>query len=121
MDGLGGAVSLCRSHEGLGASIFIAATMHGYDHLGGQQFSQRRNVDLQRVLLHHQAGPDRIEEFGLADHLVRPLQQHGEDVEGSRRKLHRPLGPQQQPFGAFQAIVPKLQVHLPRTHPSRAR
>ncbi|MDQ6433648.1 hypothetical protein RB623_06245 [Mesorhizobium sp. LHD-90] len=104
-----------RSH------IFVAPAVHGHDHAAIERLAQRRNVDLEGVLLHHQAGPDRIEKFGLADHLVRLIQQQGKDVEGSRRKVHRPLWPQQPPVGALQAIAAKLQVHLPRIHPSQAR
>jgi hypothetical protein len=59
----------------------------------GGSSAQRRDVDLKRVFLHHQAGPDGFEELRLANNFIGPRQQQGEDLEGWAERSTGPWGP----------------------------
>ena len=55
-------------------------------------------MDLQGVLLDHDAGPDGVEKGILGHDLARPFQQHIEQIKGARRKLDDPVWPFDPPF-----------------------
>jgi hypothetical protein len=50
----------------------------------GKCLAQRGDVNLQGVFLNHQAGPDRVKQTILADHLVRLAQERGRPFLGGR-------------------------------------
>ena len=83
----------------------ITAPRHGRDHAGAEQLAQRRDLDLQVVLLDHQPGPDELEQFPLGDDPVTPFDQGEQDVEGARAERGRRAADPQLPLGDCQLEV----------------
>lgn len=55
----------------------------------GQGSAQVSDIDLQVVLVNHQAGPDASEYFVTADNFSSALDQQGQDVKGAPSEGHR--------------------------------
>jgi hypothetical protein len=60
----------------------ITVTRHSGDHALPQQLAQRGDLHLQVVLLHHQPGPDEVEQFVLGDDTAATLDERDQEVEG---------------------------------------
>ena len=91
------------------------------DHAGVQHLPQRRDMNLQGVLLDHHTGPDRGEDRVLADNFTCTLQQHAHQFEGARRAgsaAHHP-GSSTSRSSRFSLVWSEPHVHpvtLPEQH-----
>jgi hypothetical protein len=70
---------------------------------GTKHLAQRGYLNLQVVLLHHQAGPDAIEQFVLGDQLPAALHQGQQDIEGPLAEHHGTAVFQELPLARAQA------------------
>jgi hypothetical protein len=98
----------------------VAASGNGRERILPQQLAQRRDLHLQVVLFHHQAGPDEREQLVLGDQPAGAVDEHGQQVERPRAERDRlPVG-EQPPFlelqlEAVEAARRALRVHGGKT------
>ena len=77
----------------------VAPPGHGGDHVRTEQLAQAADLRGDVVLLHHDPGPDQVEQFLLGDQPFAPLGQRQQQVEGActhggglALHAHEPLG-----------------------------
>ena len=65
---------------------------------GPEQLAQRADLHLQVVLLDHHARPHQVEQLGLGDEPVAPLDQRQQHIEGARTNARGAAFDQQLPL-----------------------
>ena len=68
------------------------------DRLRSQQLAQGADLHLHVVLLDHQPRPHQVEQFGLGDEPVAPLDQRQQHIEGARTNARGATLDQQLPL-----------------------
>ena len=121
-----------KASRGIGTDLhgqreLVAASRHGGNRVGADHTAQLRHLHMQIGLFYHQAAPDAIDQFVLAEQLPRMLQQRQQQFEGAPPEPDLSPVTQQAPLAdpqleAVKAVVPvgAGDVHALSPCPGRA-